>query len=369
MLIGISALIMSFLFLVTARTTGSVYQMNRVKAFYISEAGINKAIWCLSFGSMGSTYRTGSSIEAFGGGSYNYSILDGPLSSIIITSTGEVNGVSRTIQQLIISSALPPAFDFAVYGNGNLSLQGNSSIKGPVFSNGNISIKGNTNHPTGETSVSPGHTVTVNGKPVPFTVIDPPPPPPTMNTKYYDDLITAAGTSAAGNRTIGSTNLNGNTIFVNGNVTISGNSTLTGGGIIVATGTINISGNTTIGPNTKFISNKTMTITGNTNIQDDGVLYSNTTITDSGNNRLKGAIMAPSITINGNDTIYGFLYSWGVSVALNGNINMYGAIVNPSAATYTGNIKIEYDPSYLPEAPIGLTSGGYTLLKGSWKEL
>jgi len=44
-------------------------------------------------------------------------------------------------------------------------------------------------------------------------------------------------------------------------------------------------------------------------------------------------------------------------------------VVNPSAASYTGNIRVEYDPSYLPVAPEGLTGGGYELIKGSWREL
>ena len=80
--------------------------------------------------------------------------------------------------------------------------------------------------------------------------------------------------------------------------------------------------------------------------------------------------MAPDITINGNDTIYGFIYSWGLSVAINGNVNIYGAVVNPANASYKGNIKIEYDPTYLPSsAPPGLGGGGITKISGSWKEL
>ena len=371
LLVAVAAIFMSFFFVLIGRIRNLPLEKNSVKAFYIAEAGIQKAIWNLTtptgLGGQGSAWRTASLTEAFGGGQYTISVMNGASGSITITSTGEVQGASRSLQQRITSSSLPAAFSYGIYNNGNLSLTGNSTIKGPIFSNGNMTISGNSNHPTGETDVSAGHTVKVNGTIVPATVLDPPPPLPTIDTTSYDSAIAAAGTYTAENKSYSSLNLAGGTTYVNGNATISG--AVTGGGTLVVSGTTTISGNVTVAPGTTIISNKTLTISGNTNFQTGSVIYSATKITDSGNNRLNGSIMAPTITIGGNDTIYGFLYAWGVSVTISGNVNLYGAVVNPSSATYSGNIKIEYDPSYLPSAPPGLTGGGFSVIKGSFREL
>ena len=371
LLIAIAAVLFSFTYIITGRVKESSYEFNRTQAFYIAEAGVNKAVWYLitptGLGGQGNSYRVTASMESFGGGDYRYTISDASSSTILITCTGETGTAKRTIQQKLTSSSLPAAFYYAVYSNGGFNLTGNSTIKGPLFANGNITIQGNSNHPTGETDVSSGHTATVNGKTIPTTIIDPAPAPPTLNTTFYDSSIATAKTQSSGNKTYSNLNLNGGTVYVNGNATISGN--VTGGGTLVVTGTSNFSGNITVDPNTTIITNKAMTIAGNTNFQTGTVIYSATSISDVGNNRYNGSIMAPNISITGNDTVYGFLYSWGVSVSLTGNLNIYGAVVNPSSSTYTGNIKIEYDPSYLPSAPPGLSSGGTSLLKGSWKEL
>jgi hypothetical protein len=371
LLVAVAAVLMSFFFILIGRVRTFPQDKNRVRAFYIAEAGIQKAIWNITtpvgLGGQGSSWRTAGLTESFGGGQYTVSVLDGAAGSITISSTGEVEGTARCLQQSMTSSSLPVAFNYGIYNNGNLTLSGNSKIKGDIFSNGNMIISGNSNHSTGGTYVSPGHTVKVGGVIVPATVLDPAPALPTINTAPYDSAIATALTYPSANKSYSSLNLAGGTTYVHGNATISG--AVTGGGTLVVSGTTTISGNVTVAPGTTIISNKTMTISGNTNFQTGAVLYSATKITDSGNNRLNGSIMAPTITIGGNDTIYGFLYAWGVSVTISGNVNVYGAVVNPSTATYSGNITISYDPSYLPPPPPGLSGGGFSLIKGSFKEL
>jgi len=262
----------------------------------------------------------------------------------------------------MVSSSLPAAFSYAMYNNGPLTLKGSSVLIGDIFANGNVSIQKNANHPSGDVYTMPGYTV--NG--VPGQIPDTIPTMPALNTTYYDNLITTAQTYPAANQTISNVNLNGGTIFINGNATISGN--ITGGGKIVATGNITIQ-SANISSNTTIISNGSMSIQGPSNIDSGGVLYSPVLITIPGNPRIIGSVLSAKIVANGNPTIMGILFSWDVSTELNGNVTVYGSVVNPSSSTYSGNINLEFRTEYIPTYVEGLSSGGLSLLKGSWKEL
>jgi len=366
LLVSVAAVFMSFFFVVNSRVRNLPLEKNRARAFNIAEAGIQKAIWNLAtptgLGGQGSAWRASGLTETFGGGQYTISVVDGSSGSIIITSTGEVEGAIKALQQRITSSSLPVAFDYAIYNNGSLKLGGSAVVKGDIFANGDITFAKSSNHPEGNTYVTEGYDV--NGSPgtAPATT----PSMPTINTTYYDTKIAAAGTYPAGNMTINNQNLAGGIVYVNGNATISGS--ITGGGIIVATGTVNIQG-AAVAPGTTIISNGLLTVSSTTNIQAGGIVYSPTQISIPGNARVSGSIVASSITISGTPTIYGLLYAWDVSTTLDGNITIYGSVVNPSSTEYKGNITIEYDPSYLPSAPPGLTGGGFSIVKGSFREL
>ncbi len=365
-IIGISFLLGAFLLIVVGRTKDSAQRERREKAFYIAEAGIKKAVWSLmtpsGLGGMGTSWRTTDHSENFGAGSYSFSILEGAAGVITIISTGEANGHIRTIAQNMHSSSLPAAFNYAMYNNGSLNLKGSSCIIGDIFANGNISIQKTSNHPSGDTYTASGYNV--NGSP--GTVPDPVPTMPSLNSTYYDGQIATAQSAATGDQTLSNTNLAGGTIYVNGDATISGN--ITGGGVIVVTGATNIN-SAIISENTTIISNGSMVINGPSNMASGGLLYSPTQISIPGNPRIFGSVMSAKITANGTPTIMGLLFSWDVSTVLNGNVTVYGSVVNPSASTYSGNINLEYRPEYIPDFIEGLSAGGIGLVKGSWKEL
>ncbi len=365
-ILGLSFLLGSFLYLVIGRTMESSQRKSREAAFYIAEAGIKKAVWSLmtpsGLGGMGTSWRISNYSENFGKGAYSFSIIDGASGIITIISTGEAEGRTRTIMQSMHSSSLPAAFNYAMYNNGSLNLRGSSCVIGDIFANGNISIQKTGNHPDGDTYTAAGYTV--NGSP--GTVPDPVPSMPSLNSTYYDEHLAIAQTVSSGNQIISNTDLGGGTVYINGDATISGN--ITGGGVIV------VSGNTTvnsaiISENTTIISNGTMTIQGPSNIASGGVLYSPTQISIPGNPRIFGSVMSARITANGTPTIMGLLFSWAVSTELNGNVTVYGSVVNPSASTYTGNINLEFRPEYIPSFVEGLSAGGIGLIKGTWKEL
>lgn len=367
LLVALAAVFMSFYFLLIGRARNQPLEKNRVRAFYIAEAGIQKAIWNLitptGLGGQGGAWRTTGLTESFGGGQYSISVTDGVAGSITITSTGEVGGQARSLQQKIATSSLPAAFDYAIYNKGPLTLGGSAVISGDIFADGNITIQKTSNHPEGETYVTAGYTV--NGSP--GTAPEELPYMPTILSTYYDNKISEAALYPSGDSTINNVNLAGGTRYINGNATLSGS--ITGGGIIVATGTLNIQG-AAISPDTTIISNGLLTVNSTTNIQTGGIIYSPTKISIPGNSRISGSIISSSITISGTPTIYGLLYSWDVSTTLDGNVTIYGSVVNPSSTVYKGNITIEYDPSYLPSvAPPGLAAGGFSVIKGSFREL
>lgn len=365
-ILGLSFILGAFLFVVIGRTTDSSQKKIREKAFYVAEAGIKKAVWYLmtpsGLGGMGTSWRVTGSSESFAGGHYSFSILDGASGIITIISTGEAGGYTRTILQNMNSSSLPAAFTYAIYNNGSLDLRGSSCVVGDIYANGNITTQKTSNHPSGDTFTAAGYTV--NG--APGSVQDPAPSMPSLNSTYYDGQITTAQSAPAGNRILNNMNLGGGTVYVKGNATISGN--ITGGGVIVVTGTTTLN-SAIISENTTIISNGLMTIQSNTNVATGGVLYSPTQISIPGNPRIFGTVMSAKITANGTPTIMGVLFSWDVSTEMNGNVTVYGSVVNPSASTYTGNINLEFREEYIPDFIEGLSAGGVGLVKGSWKEL
>lgn len=365
-IIGLSFLLGSFLYIVIGRTTDSSQKKSREAAFYIAEAGIKKAVWSLmtpsGLGGMGTSWRINDFSENFGEGAYSFSIIEGYAGMITIISTGEAKGRTRTIVQSMHTSSLPAAFNYAMYNNGSLSLRGSSTVIGDIYANGNISIQKTSNHPDGDTYTASGYTV--NGSP--GTVPDPEPTMPSLNTTYYDEQLALAQSASPGNVLLNNTDLAGGITYINGDATISGN--ITGGGVIVVTGSATIN-SAIISENTTIISNGEIIVQGPSNIASGGILYSPTQISIPGNPRIFGSVMSAKIVANGTPTIMGLLFAWDVSTELLGNVTVYGSVVNPSASTYSGNINLEYRPEYIPSFVEGLSAGGIGLIKGTWKEL
>jgi len=369
LLISVLALIIfSLFFMLSGKLKGSSAEALRTKALYIAEAGVHKAIWYLttpsSQGGKGSAWRTGGLNEAFGEGSYTMMVASASQpQQILITSSGEVAGVVRTLQVKIGASSLPAAFDYALYNNGNLTVKGAVTIGGDVFANGNATIdkpaviNGNVYVPEGDT-ISGSGTYGNGG-----TMIDPP-QMPYLDTSYYDGEISTARLQTSGDQTISDQNLTDQTIYVNGNVTVSN---LTGTGKVVASGNITFSGDTS-SPDISFISGNAVNISGANNIN-GSLIYGTNAINIGGTPRVQGSLLSASVKINGTPSVFGIVYAWQIGVEV-GTANIYGSLVNPTSKTINGNVSIVYDPAYLPTTPPpGMTAGGYRIMQGSWKEL
>jgi hypothetical protein len=374
-IMAVSAVLFSFLYVVIARTRDLPVKKASAKAFYIAEAGINKAIWYLATpagdGGMGESWRTSGSTESFAEGAYSFSVMDGPSAgSILIIATGEVSGVTRTIQQILSgSSSSTASFDYAVYANSNLTLNGAGGINGPTFAAGNITLTGATSI-NGDVTIMDSSTYKKNGVDQPATVTSTQPPMPEIDRAPYDDFLAQAAAQPAGNMTIsgaGTYNLNGGTLYVNGNLSVSGARRIAGGGTIVVTGNYSHSGAGNIDANTTIIAGNNLSITGSNVVNSGGVLFAGNNITLSGAGDITGSVIAMNaVNASGAGRTIGLVYSQS---GMSGARTIVGSVVCRNNATFSGAINITHDPTKISGSIPGvITKGGLTKEKGGWKE-
>jgi len=380
MMMAFSMIVFAFITFIGFRIKESGNRVSEIESFYVAEAGLNKAIWYLGTstgsGGKGLDWRTTGTYEAYGWGSFSLIVQTSTVTGeVLIVSTGEVTGIRKTVSQVVATGGYPSAFDYAVFNNGSLNLSGNAEINGDVFVNGNTVFSGSATvangyayHPAGDT-VSGHGTYTDGGTP------DPVPSFPSLDTSYYSGQITTAQDQSAGNQTYNNTtvNLGGGTVYVNGDINVSGTTTFNGPGVVVASGAINFSGNTYTSGGVRFISAGTLSISGNQYTQ-DSLYYSNTAIAASGNTRVNvgGFISGGTTSLNGNINVSGLIYSVG-QISLVGNPAITGAMLSGSLAGVTGlsgSTLITYDDSvFLDQLPPGFTPSTLSRVKGTWKEM
>jgi formylmethanofuran dehydrogenase subunit C len=372
-IVSLSALVLLFIQVIVVRLRDSSSRLSEARAFYAADAGLNKAIWYLA-GNAG--YDQNSSLhiqETFGSGTYYITVVNASdTAEALIVSTGEVAGVERTVSQVVSKGAgVPSVFtEYGVYSGGGENFTGNILISGEVYVSGNTTfgsncqvINGEVEHPTG-TTVTGAH---VTSEVVPAV------PMPTFDSSSYDTMISYAQLNGISDLTISGNNnylLNGQTIYVKGNVSISGNTTIKGGGTIVATGTISQSGNTTTsGGSVSFISNGQIAISGNTNAPGAN-FYSTSNINVSGNTRVQvGSVLTKGpVSLTGNTNISGLIYAGGGASIVSGNPVITGSIVAHDFSSFSGNANVFHDISVFSSTITGFSSSGaLTPKKGTWK--
>ncbi len=214
-------------------------------------------------------------------------------------------------------------FNYAVFSNTNLVINGSEKIQGSVHSNGQLTVNGSLNITQaaegwkgvtangpltiGSLNAGPGQTITENGCSIPqyYTAAD-----ITMPDYTQQILNTPGLTTYNSSQTFnGNLNVSGN-MYVNGNVTLNG--TITETGAILATGNITVNGTSTIsGTNQVFLysSGGTITINGTGGFgsgTSSVIAYAPSSkgqITVNGVATINGSIIGNGVTINGGEDI------------------------------------------------------------------
>jgi len=200
-----------------------------------------------------------------------------------------------------------PSWNANVHTNSNFSMNGNNKIKGFVTYSGNMranpSWRLNTEIVPNQNSKNLPHFQQTSLVKIPLFIPD----------NFRSKATTVYNSNAIFNKKniILGTKNNPKIIYVNGNLTISGN--VTGYGVFIVRGNINLSGNITINAEDPSGSNLGLYTSGNINV--------------SGNVILKAQIFANQ------------------NLNFSGNVKVYGSITTRGASNFSGNISIFYKPA------------------------
>ena len=330
-----------------AMATNAYVEYQTAQAKDYARSGVEIGIKNLSI----DTAYTGTTCKQLMGGTVTITVqnttsqfYNGPNMSLssarLITAVSQVGSqvdTVRTVIQLPTSSSnpiVPPFLNYALATGGSITMNGNVTIRDDDNSqwnanihtnnnfqmNGNNSIKGfltyvgnalsnpssrlNTNivpnqNPNNLVSHSQGPAVTI----------------PQFNPDTYKNeagLTYQSNATLKGNITLGS-KANPEIIYVNGDLNLNGNTTLTGYGIFIVKGNILVNGNVTIKEQDENGSNVGLYCTGDLNA-------------------------------NGNVNINAQILTGG-NANLNGNVKVYGNITSAGVVNFNGNNTIYYKPA------------------------
>ena len=333
----------------------STLQRDSTEAFYIAEAGIEKALWYLNTstdnGGEGLDWRPNEYQELYPAGSTNYyqiTIVDDPdpnKDEIIITSKGVVSDEKKVygsrkvevIAKKAIAKAPDVAYNYAIASEADLTFSGNvQTFGGDIHANGNLNISGegtNIHVYNGEATAT--GTNEYSGSNLELQTY------PKIDFDYYKQLAKDNNSYYGDNTSVvfsTYTPLNG-IHFIDGDVEIKADLDIIDGAIF-ATGEIKVTGNPTI----------------------------NRTQSEGYDNPL--AIIAKGdITLGGNIYVEGIIQTEG-TFTINGSITVYnGAVVADEGVLNggAGGINITYDPDLLGANIPG--TGVPVWVKTSWREV
>ncbi len=333
-MVSLTVMTAAYLYLVTSDARNVKAQVNNEKAICLADAGINKAVWYLTHtapdGSIDGSWRTtaypadpGSGPtdprqESLGEGVYTMWVETSG-GNILVTARGTVNGVERTVQEMItLAGSVPQAFNNVQYSGGSIDFRNSS---GTVT--GDLNTVGDVNNEGGMTIL--GAITERSGIPV-----------PSVNLSSYAAIATR---TVSGNRIFNAGTYSG-IWYVDGKVTINDNVTFNG--TIVATGNIEL--NNTDNFTSRPASNYPALVTA-----------SNISGNKMGTADIRGLVFAAgTITLNqaANNTIVGAIVSGGSADFKNGS---------GWSMTYNTNLA-SHPPPYF-------TAGGGHASGDEWKEI
>jgi len=229
-MISLSVVAGAYIFMVTFSARGVSGANNNVKALYLAEAGLNKAVYYLTNtapdDSTDASWRTTAypadpgedptdpQQEALGDGTYTMWVETSG-SDIQVTARGTVAGIERIIRETVtISTAVPEAFDYAQFSGGDIDFDDST---GTVT--GDIAAVGSVDNESG---------MTITGSTTESSAVV----SPTVDLDAYAAIAT---TTYGSNHTYSSGTYSG-IHYVDGRATINDNVTFNG--TLVATGNI-----------------------------------------------------------------------------------------------------------------------------------
>ncbi|MBN3038666.1 MAG: hypothetical protein JW869_04525 [Candidatus Omnitrophica bacterium] len=296
-------------------------QRASVQAFYVAEAGLERAVWFLtayepvtgtdSDGSWRSLpYNGGSNPpgpgandpqnEPCGQGDYTIWVEAEAGNTVVVHAEGMVGGINRVLRQRGTVIEVPEAFDYAAYVGGQI--------------NGDITVNGDSQE---------------NGTEL-----------PTVDMTYYSNN---ADHNIVGNHNFPSGVYNG-MWYVDGSVTFDNNVTINGS--IISTGGISTNGNSNISiiadlPNPALVAEGNFNFQNSANVMVDGLIYVGSDLT--GNFHLQ---QAHNIVFTG-------------VLIVGGNLNCQNS-----------DVTVNYDPAIAENPPPGFTDGGRVVFtEEDWQEL
>jgi hypothetical protein len=330
-----------------AMATNAYVEYQTAQAKDYARSGVEIGIKNLSI----DTTYTGTTSKQLMGGTVTITVqnttsqfYNGPNMSLssarLITAVSQVGSqvdTVRTVIQLPTSSSnpiVPPFLNYAVATGGSITMNGNVTIRDDdnsqwnanIHTNNNFQMNGNNTITgfltyVGSALSNPSSRLNTNIVPNqnPNNLVSHSQGPavtiPQFNPDTYKNeagLTYQSNATLEGNITLGS-KTNPEIIYVNGDLNLNGNTTLTGYGIFIVKGNILVNGNVTIKEQDENGSNVGLYCTGDLNA-------------------------------NGNVSISAQILTGG-NANLNGNVKVYGNITSAGVVNFNGNNTIYYKPA------------------------
>jgi len=398
-MVGLMGFASAYISLIVYDTKNVGGQENNVQALYLSEAGLNKAIYYLlntapdsstdgswrttAYPAAAGAGTTDPQQESLGNGAYTLWVETSG-SNVQITARGTINSIERVIRQMVTltSDDWADAFSYAIFSNqtsDELELKDDVTINGDIYYNytgGSVDVDSNA-------TVSASYKVYANSVTGSGTYTQaageasPVPAMPTLTTTTYDSAITTAQSVGRSDLTLDNTdnlNLSGTAYY--DNFKVKGDATVTGSGTIVCTHDCKVEDNGNIGANITIIAVNKIEIKDDAVVQQGGVLYSQNEIKLKNDAVVTASLIVPGssdkIKMENDATLTGIIY--GGTVELKGDATINGAVVGDSYKNdeVKDNVTINYNSSYLPSTiPTGIQAGSTLIssVAGTWDEI
>jgi len=387
LLIVLIILALIFIYITYGTYKNFQYEQEKMEAFYITNAGINQAIWYLStpisLGGYGPKWRAKNLKKYFSTGFYTITVEDGSApGEIIISSVGNAKEKTLKLQVIVVyGKSIPSVFDYALFSGNELEISGASSISGNLYANDNLRIKNTVTISKGNILTHPGYNIDWEGN-ANFKNIAPKKPYPVLpvlDTTFYYNKISIAKSGEKnvlqGDYEFKNLDLKGKTIYVNGNVRIKGD--MKSAGTIVCTRNMSFLGKGNISNGSYYICNGKMIISGKHNVSGNAYFYSKQKLSLENRSIVQGGavFLSPTfVDIGENSKIAGLIYA--PSIAFGKGVKIEGSIAAENFASHTNesileDVVLNYDQSTLPLSVLGFNIGSKVIMRkpGSLKEI